>query len=102
MGSQVWSNTSINRAFTTEWLKFHGLELVTVRIYLEFTAVIVALESNKVRETADGTALVLPEFEVVGPLKMYILTNAYQVAAVTRGILSSGGIAVSSIDILDR
>lgn len=83
-------------------MKFHGLELVTVRIYLEFTAVIVALESNKVRETADGTVLVLPEFEVVGPLKLYILTNAYQVAAVTRGILSSGGIAVSSIDILDR
>lgn len=79
------------------------LELVSVCVYLKLTAVVVTLQGDEVNKVSDSATLVFPA-------RSQPLEHTYdvgerstnQVADVTLGILSSGGIAVSSMLILER
>lgn len=81
------------------------LKLVSVRIHFELATVVVPLQGDQVGEASNGSTLVFPNCKVNisnrDPIRQERI-DFHQVAAVTRGILSSGGIAVSSMLILDR
>lgn len=78
------------------------LQLVAVSIDLQLAAVVVALQRHQMREAADSTALIFPaDASVLDAIDINTASTDH-VAAVTRGILFSGGMAVSSMTILER
>lgn len=68
---------------------------------LELTAVVVPLEGRGVNEAANCTRIIFPVVTLTSGFSN-IITHLYQVAAVTRGILFSGAILLSSMRTFER
>jgi hypothetical protein len=68
---------------------------------LKLTAVVVPLKGRGVNETAYGTGIIFPVVTLASGFSN-TTTHLYQVAAVTRGILFSGAILLSSMRTFER